>query len=389
MAERKAGFALYCPEPPRRRSTADWVGRPLFVAAPPREANETAVERAAVPLDLVELVRRYIEEIASHRSPATVRQARVDLGSLVRWAEPRKLGPEDLSKRMLVDYLSDLRSAMTGRDGGPLSIATVRRYMQHALRLWNWAYDEAEELGIEVAAPRTVRLPEATQSPVRAPTWAEMDRAIALLREPLRTLAVILRCTGLRVSQGLRLEWRDLDLKRGLVTIRGELGKSTAERRGRIVPLAPVLRRFLAARYTACVREACGARFIVELAGERRTLGTREIKKAWRRAGVPEELWKGQSWHAFRKGLETALIASGAHPQAVEVLLGHKFAGQLANYVDPRKLPLEHAVSLVPPLTLAAAAAFASPGSPVPAGELELVDAGDGTLALIEVPRER
>jgi integrase len=55
-------------------------------------------------------------------------------------------------------------------------------------------------------------------------------------------LCTLLRFTGLRVDeQVMKLRWSDVDLERAELTIRGELGKSAAEREGRIVPISPHL----------------------------------------------------------------------------------------------------------------------------------------------------
>lgn len=291
------------------------------------------------PHDPEQLLDLYLRELTAFRAPATVKQARVNLAPLVRFLQKRGLPPTALSRRLLLEYSSFLQGSCV------IARSTVRKYVQAARRWWGWLHEEQRDLGLsEIAPPRMIELPPLTHTPVRAPTWAEMDAAIGELRSSLRLLAIVLRSTGLRVSQGLRLEWRDLDLQRSELTVRGELGKSAAERAGRTVPLAPALVEVLAAQPQE------GAHVIA--VGGRRTIGTRRMVAAWRAAGVADELWRGQSWHAFRKGFETELIAAGAHPLAVEVLLGHRLQGQLANYTDTRRMPLKEAVALVPPLRL-------------------------------------
>lgn len=297
------------------------------------------------------LVDLYLQDLGTHLAPSTVKQNRSDLGAWLAFVERRGVGPGALTKRILLEYLSHLQLP------GALGRATVRRYVQTAHRYWAWLHEEQRDLGLTAIEPaRMVKLPPLTTTPARAPSWDEMDAAIAALGDRLdgaaRLLAIVLRCTGLRVSQGMRLEWRDLDFAKGTLTVRGELGKSAAERAGRKVPLAPVLVDEL-----EHVERRCD--FVVSLPRrphgggmerKSRTITTRQSARAWAAAGVAEDLWRRQGWHAFRKGFETGLIALGAPPHFVEVLLGHQLQGQLKNYVDPRALPLEQVVALVPPI---------------------------------------
>ena len=159
----------------------------------------------------------------------------------------------------------------------------------------------------------------------------------------------LLRCTGLRNSQVMRLEWRDVDLEGRWLTIRGELGKTRAERRGRVVPMPEHLVDWLAGR---------GRRdgWLVAPHLRRRYAPPHEVERAWRHAGLPEHLFRGRHQghqvHAFRRGYESALLASGAPYRAVEYLVGHAMPGAGMAYVDPRwALPLQEAVARVPERT--------------------------------------
>lgn len=68
-----------------------------------------------------------------------------------------------------------------------------------------------------------------------------MDACIAAARGWHRKLAIVLRMTGLHVSQAMGPLWSDLDLDRGILVFRGELGKSPSEKRGRVIPVSPHL----------------------------------------------------------------------------------------------------------------------------------------------------
>jgi len=76
---------------------------------------------------------------------------------------------------------------------------------------------------------------------------------------------------------------------------------------------------------------------------------TREIIRAWKAAGVREEVWKGQSSHAFRKGFKTGLLVTNANADAVDFLQGHTLGSSARNhYIDATLLPLRETVAAVP-----------------------------------------
>jgi len=99
------------------------------------------------------------------------------------------------------------------------------------------------------------------------------------------------------------------------------------ERKGFIVP---------------CGRKADGPRA--------REARARDMMRAWKRAGVREEVWKQRPHHAFRKGVRSGLKRLGADDMAVELLLGHSL-GIAGVYTDPDALPMRAAVALIPPMT--------------------------------------
>jgi integrase len=124
--------------------------------------------------------------------------------------------------------------------------------------------------------------------------------------------------------------------------IRPELGKSKQERRGRMVPIAPVLVAELA---------GWGLRvgpLVGDLGGDVARVA-KAVRRAWKRAGVPPIVWARRPDHAFRKGFVSGLQRAGADRDAVEYLVGHS-RGLRGVYVDPDALPLIEAVALVPPM---------------------------------------
>jgi len=256
------------------------------------------------------------------------------------WLESRSrrqhIGLDTFSRALLADYwdhCSDVRGA---------AASTANRRVNHVHQLWEWCYDH-DTIGAETPRPRRIDLPSPEAAATRAPTWAQMDAVIdAVGLEHWRRYLMVLRCTGLRTSQAMQLRWEDVDFDAGTLLIRPELGKSRSERRGRVVPLAPVLLREMS---TWGPRQG----WLVDWPGDtgQRDPARSTLRRAWERAGVPREIWATQPNHAMRKGYISGLRLLGAAADAVEFLVGHDM-GIRGTYTDPWALPLTDAVARVP-----------------------------------------
>ena len=115
------------------------------------------------------------------------------------------------------------------------------------------------------------------------------------------------------------------------------------ERRGRVLPLAPVLVDSMV---------GWGQREGLVVPGREGRLfrcdqWTR-TQRIWTEAGVDKRKWRMPN-HCFRHGFVTELKRSGADTEAVEFLVGHS-QGVRASYLDPMGLweAMERAVAMVP-----------------------------------------
>lgn len=137
------------------------------------------------------------------------------------------------------------------------------------------------------------------------------------------------------------LRWKDLrlDVPVPILHVRPELGKSRQERRGRWVPIAPVLVAELG-------RLPRDGEFVIGCGRLERTARARDAARAWARGGVDPAVCE-QPHHAFRAGFVSGLARLGADREAVEYLVGHS-GGVRERYLDPDAIPLVQAVELVP-----------------------------------------
>lgn len=314
------------------------------------------VRREVAGLDAV--LTDYLTAQARRVAPRTLQSMSVPLELFSRHAGAgASIGA--ITARALEAWYDALRTE--DRPGGRRrALTTCRKYIAEVQAAWRWAWDRADEYpGVarwrNVA--RELRAPEAT--PVVAPTWVELDQVIAATRDEWVTrLAVVMRYTGLRVSQALRLRWDDLDLQSGLLTIRPELGKSRQERRGRVIPVSAHLIEHVVGwgvRDGALVVEL-GDRPIVNAVRD----ADGRLREAWAAAGVREVVWRGRPAHAFRKGVESGLLSLALPYIHVEAYLGHvvgrtEGATSGAAYVDAAALPLAAVAAAFPAITDVAA----------------------------------
>lgn len=305
---------------------------------------------AAAP-DLWQLVDAYLVEERHKRAPRTVDRKRQMVQGWLTWFQDhlgRLPQPPDLTRASLLEYLEHLTDPDTGRYVHGRGYATRRKHLQEVELAWRKLF-ESDELGI-VPRPRMLDLPGRPPPERPAATWSEMDAVIAAGDGWRRDLAVVLRCTGLRLEQAMALRWEDLDRATGVLHVTS--GKSVREKRGRYVPVARVLLRELN-RWR--VEGANDSQWIVTCPHAHRLPRARDMARLWRlptRAGhVRRDAWEGRPHHAFRAGFMAGLKMAGADDEAVEFLVGHS-RGVRAHYVDGTALPLRAAVDLVPELTL-------------------------------------
>ena len=292
-----------------------------------------------------EVVEHYIREVVRTSAPGTALATARNLDIWLRWLEyvgsSHSIDLDVLSKQMLAEYFDSLD---VGRHGKSRKVVTKKKLVHAVERFWLWVYDD-DALAEFVPRPRTLAMPSGIGSPTLAPTWEEMDACVAAADGPLLHIASLLRYTGLRVQQVMGLRWDDLDLDGQTLTIRGELGKTQQEKRGRIIPVSSHLVELVSGWGR---REGW-------LVGSNRTgkdarlARQRDMLRAWRRTGVREAVFKGHSYRSFRKGFQSGLKRLGADDEAVMYLVGHDL-GVRGHYIDPVTLPLQDTVALIPPI---------------------------------------
>ena len=312
---------------------------------------------------LIDALELYLSDYARPRSANSVRAEALRLRQFRTWAESIVDEPtlQILTRDHVVQFHQHLATSPTvaGKyllEGKRRSTTTLEKYIRTVERFWRWCW-ERDDLTEYVTAPRgRLELPTAIMEPTRAPTWAEMDACVEECRDKRKKkdprswqwrCAVVMRFTGLRVSQVMGLYWSELDLEEAVLYFPGRLGKTAFERQGRVIPVSTHLVAELA---TWGTREGWLIESGRKPGPREREFRSRDMVRAWTRAGIRPEVWRKRPDHAFRKGFTSELKRAGADPEAAEFLVGRKLGGERGTYIDPAALPLREAVDLIPPL---------------------------------------
>lgn len=208
---------------------------------------------------------------------------------------------------------------VAGREGSGLSKRTQTYY---AIALRNFLKYLAKQ-GVAAVGPEFIELPRIAARQIETPEYEDMERilaaphgnSLASLRD--RALLELLFSTGLRVAELCSLD-RDVDVRRGEVTVRGKGGKL------RVVFVSGRAQRALA----GYLRERSDSEnsLFVSISPKGRVLGRiqprtvqRLIDRYARRAGVVKRVTP----HTFRHFFATDLLINGADLRSVQELLGH------------------------------------------------------------------
>jgi len=300
--------------------------------------------------DVRVMVNEYLEDCRRRLAKGTYERYDQQLMRWVEWmegGERRPLATRELTRSMLSAYFANLEDV--GKENTRYvhrrKPQTIRKHIEAVELFWRWAWENDDGWLDQIPKPRSLNLKRPPPAETIAPTWEEMDMVIAAATGWRRELAVVLRCTGLRVSQAMGLRWEHIDLERGLLHMPGELGKSRQEKRGRTVPLAPVLIEEIKAwgDQEGWLVRATGA------TATHREARARDMKRVWERTEARPLVFSTNPHHAFRAGFESGLKGLRADNEAVEYLVGHS-RGIREHYVGPTALPLHEAVALVPRL---------------------------------------
>lgn len=309
------------------------------------ERYEPRGVRAEPSLD--DAARAWLTALEAENEDSTIQQHGHRLDLFVRWLRTKhKRGALGLDL-ITADVLRAYHAELDGFEGRKRELVTRNKYVRTLHAFWRWCF-EHDDFGPLTARVKTMKWRSPPKVAARALPWSEIDRAIECAHGRHRKLLVLLRFTGLRVSQAMALTWDCIDMERGTLHVR--TGKTLSERAGRTIPLSPHLLEELAGwgvreGYVVPVK---GGTYNGVPAKNPREGRARDVRRFFERAGLDPSYWRGRPHHAFRHALVTNLKAAGVDPEAAEYYVGHELPGMRGVYADPWCLPLQKVVDAMP-----------------------------------------
>jgi integrase/recombinase XerD len=153
----------------------------------------------------------------------------------------------------------------------------------------------------------------------------EVGRLLDALASPkFRVFFTLINATGLRISEAIRLETRDVDAARGVIHVRHGKGR----RKERFVTLSPRLLAILRA-YWKALRPSAPWLFASQTG---KPLKGDVARGALALAAEQAQLTKKATPHLLRHSFATHLLESGTDLRVIQVLLGHAHITSTTRY---------------------------------------------------------
>jgi integrase len=272
----------------------------------------------------------------SFRSFATVKTYR---GYIRKWIKPR-WGSRYLDEVKAVDVEAWLRRLPIARSSRAKMRSILSILFNHACR-----YELFDRNPM-----RFVRQGAKRRSAPNVLTAAEIKALVDHLPLRERTLVLLAAATGLRQSELFGLKWRDVDFRRGeLSVIRsivfGVVGRCKTESSQKPVPLHPLLGEALLAWRNAC--KLTGADdwiFASRLhKGRRPYWGASILRNYVRPVAVTLNIQKHIGWHTFRHTYSTLLRSVGAEFKVMQELMRHSTLRTTMDVYTQAVAPAKHA----------------------------------------------
>lgn len=258
---------------------------------------------------LISLLPNYIDYLELERAlrPQTVKAYKSDIERLHIF-----VGDKDVSKISL----DDLRAHMRNMAKEGLSTETIRRRIHSLNTFYKWLVLEnivTEQISAKLHLPKRTR---------KQPTWlSDIEiRKFANTQSRLSIAWKLLAWFGLRRSELLRLNWRDVRLNDGIIILR-----DTKSRDDRIMPIPSAFKPELAQEWIDVGMPTEGR--VVPVA---KSPFARAFRKHLIECGLQD---RGITPHTLRHSFASSLIRQGVPLTVVKELLGHKDVSTTMIYV--------------------------------------------------------
>jgi integrase/recombinase XerC len=257
-----------------------------------------------------------VERNASDLTIKSYREDLIDLADFLSEEGAKKVAPRDVDAAQLRGYVSALHDAGYARTSISRKLASLRSFYRYAQRQGMADTNPAKPL----RNPRGQR---------KLPHFLTADEIKQLLNAPdasselgLRDVAIleVIYSAGLRVSELVGMNDRDIDFEEGVVRLRG---KGRKERMGAIGEFAAkAMQEYFRVRSRKTSATEKDQPTFTNKFGQRLTTRSvaRMLEKYIREAGLDTRTTP----HTLRHSFATHLLDRGADIRSVQELLGHK-----------------------------------------------------------------
>jgi integrase/recombinase XerD len=269
------------------------------------------------------------------RSPLTAETYGLEIRRFLDWLGREGLDAAAADPSSLIRYL-EYRRTVEGID--PRSAAKAISALRSFFRfLVDEGMREDNPATLLEASRRPFRLPETLPREAVEELLAAVDTGSPRgIRD--RTIYELIYSAGLRISEAVSLNLKDLDFPSFTARVRGKGSKERLVVFGAVA--ADWLRRYLADARPGLAKSRKGQALFI--AGNGARLSRKGIWKNYRRLTL--SLGTGSRLHSLRHSFATELLAGGADLRSVQELLGHSdiTTTQIYTHVDATLLRESH-----------------------------------------------
>jgi len=259
------------------------------------------------------LVTRYAEQVTPSKKGSRQEAQRLSYWSKHPLCE---LGADKLT----APHLAEWRDTFL-KEHAP---STVRLYLAALSAVFNHARSEWGLLGLQNPCHQ-ISLPKLNNARERRLAPGEFDAVLKELAPEMRSLAMLCRWTGMRLSEGLSLQWKDVDLEQRTAKLH-----ETKNGTRRVVPLGPQAVNLL----TEIDSNSNG--FVIDSIKDPSSAWRRAVKKARlnyeKAGGNDEQFLVDLHFHDLRHERTSELFELGLDATEVAFVTGHKTLSMLMRY---------------------------------------------------------
>ncbi len=288
----------------RRRTSRDARLAQLELARLERELERRSLDLAVERISVQNFVDKYFEYSKANKTPTTIYNERLHLKQFLKFSDPASplsnLKPEHF-ERYKAERLRKVSPVTLNRE------LTTFRSMLNRAKEWGYLFKNPMD------AIKRIPMPE--KNPPRFLSKEEIKKLLQVSSGKLRDIIITFLNTGLRRSELCHLEWGNIDLTRGIITVQSKTGFRTKSHKPRYIPINSELRKVLERK----TKEGNSGYIFTTKDGKliKNNL-LRDIQKVYKKVGI-----ENADIHDLRHTFASHLVMAGVDLATVRELLGH------------------------------------------------------------------